>query len=355
MYKLSSKIIAALLSVTFLATSFSGCRKQSSSSAPQESISPAESISQSSESSSQSASSGAKSILRVGALRGPTGMGLVRLMKDNDEKNASNNYSFIIDGAPDEITGKLVSGELDIAALPTNLAAALYSKTEGALSVIAVNTLGVLYVLSTDEDVTTVADLAGKTVYSSGQGAVPEYVFDYILQGNDLDPAADLTVEYVGEHSELATKLAIGAAEIAVLPQPFVTSVTMKDENIKIALDLTEEWKKVSGGSELVMGCIVVRREILEKNPAAIDAFLAEYASSVDFVNTNVDEAAALIGEYEIMAADVAKAAIPGCNIVCITGEEMQNSLAPFLAILHERNPKSVGGALPDDEFYYKG
>ena len=354
MLKYSNKLLSVLLALAIFAALFTGCNSgnDSGASATAESAAPA----QESAAVQQPASSAleAKPIVRVGALKGPTAMGMAALMEENSNKKSKNIYEFTVAGAPDEIAGKIVTGEIDIAAIPTNLASVLYNKTDKKVSVLAVNTLGVLSILTKDADIASVKDLKGETIYATGQGATPEYVLNYILSQNGLDPAEDVTIEYFSEHTELASKILAGSANIAMLPQPFVTTVTAKDAEVKNALDLTQEWDAVSGGTELVMGCIVVRNEFLEKNPAAIDSFLNEYKASTDYVNENVDEAAALVGKYDILAEDIAKKAIPACNIVYLDGDGMKASMSAFLQVLSQQNPASVGGALPDDAFYYK-
>lgn len=291
-------------------------------------------------------------IIRVGALQGPTGLGLVELMEKNEKKEATNLYEFTLAGAPDELSGKIINGELDIACLPTNVASVLYAKTEGKVNLLAVNTLGVLYMLQkNDADVIgSIDDLSGETIYSTGQGATQEYVLDYLLTENGVE---DAEVVYKSEHAELATLMIEGSAEYALLPQPFVTTVTSKDDTVDVALDITEEWETVTDGKQLTMGCVIVRTEFLEQNQAAVDTFLEELAQSVEFANTNVDEAAAYSGKFEVVNQEIAQKAIPECNIVCITGEEMQTSVSAYLEVLNNANPQSIGGALPDEAFYY--
>jgi len=292
--------------------------------------------------------------IRVGALKGPTALGMVQLIENAAAKTTKNNYTFTLVGAPDEISGKLISGELDMAAIPANLAAVLHNKTEGKIQMAAVNTLGVLYLLDTGETIQSMQDLAGKTIYATGQGSTPEFALNYLLRANGLEPGVDVEVVYKSEHAEVAALMEAGSVEYALLPQPFVTSVLNKG-TARVALDFTEEWQKVGEeGSELVMGAFVVRKEFYEQNQQAVKDFLAEYAISVAFTNENVAEAASLSGKYEIIAEAVAKTAIPECNIVYFEGEEMQVMTDAFLQVLFEADPKSVGGTLPLAEFYIK-
>ena len=296
--------------------------------------------------------------VRVGSLKGPTAMGMVKLMEEDTAGTTVNDYEFTLAGAADEITPLLIKGELDIAALPTNAASVLYNKTQGKVELLALNTLGVLYVVENGDSVQSVEDLRGKTIYSTGKGATPEYALNYILGENGLTAGTDVTVEYKSEHSELASLLAAGQADLAVLPQPFVTSVLAKNPDVRIALNLTEEWDKVTeDGSKLTMGALVVRKDFAESNPEAVRNFLKEYQASTQYVTdeANLDDAAALIEQYGIISAAVAKQALPYCNIVCITGEEMRTAAEGFLSILAKANPQSVGGTLPAEDFYYIG
>ncbi len=292
--------------------------------------------------------------IRVGALKGPTALGMVQLIENAAAKTTKNDYTFTLVGAPDEISGKLISGELDMAAIPANLAAVLHNKTEGKIQMAAVNTLGVLYLLDTGETIQSMQDLAGKTLYATGQGSTPEFAINYLLRANGLEPGTDVEVIYKSEHAEVAALMEAGTVEYALLPQPFVTSVVNKG-TARVALDFTEEWQKVGEeGSQLVMGGFAVRKEFYEQNPQAVQDFLTEYETSVAFTNENVAEAAALSGKYEIIAEAVAKTAIPECNIVFFEGEEMQTMTDAFLKVLFEADPKSVGGTLPSAEFYIK-
>ena len=290
----------------------------------------------------------------IAALKGPTAMGLVKLMKDSESgETTGNEYTFTLAGSADEVTPALIKGELDMACVPANLAAVLYNKTEGEIEVLAVNTLGVLYIVENGESVKSMADLKGKTIVAAGKGSTPEYALRYLLTENGIDPDNDVTIDWKSEHSECVAALASGQATIALLPQPFVTVAQSKLEGLRTALDLTEEWNKLDNGSAMLTGVIVARREVVEQNPAAVNAFLQEYAASVNWVNENTADAAALIGEYGIVDAAVAEKALPYCNIVCITGSEMKEKLSGYLQVLFDANPATVGGAMPEDNFYY--
>ena len=305
---------------------------------------------------------------RIAALKGPTAMGLVKLMKDNDEMTGAllssakpyegevgNLYTFTLAGSADEVTPALIKGDLDMACVPANLAAVLYGKTGGAVEVLAVNTLGVLYIVENGETVQSMADLKGQTIVAAGKGSTPEYALRYLLTENGIDPDKDVTIDWKSEHSECVAALASGQAAIALLPQPFVTVAQTKIEGLRMALDLTAEWDKLDNGSALITGVIVARRDVVEANPGAVDSFLQNYAASVEGVNGNTAEAAALVGEYGIVDAAVAEKALPYCNIVCITGSEMKDKLSGYLQVLADAEPSSVGGTLPGDDFYYGG
>lgn len=298
-----------------------------------------------------------KAELNVVALTGPTGIGMVKLMADNEAEETDVNYTVELVGAADEITGKIVNGEVDIAAVPCNLASVLYNKTEGAISVLAVNTKGVLYILEAGgESIQSVADLAGKTIVSTGKGTTPEYTLNYLLTSNGLDPAKDVTIEYKSEATEVVAALKQGLCDVAMLPQPMVTAAMAQVEGLRVALDVTEEWANIQGenGSQLITGCVVVRNEVLEENKDAVDTFLKEYKASIEYVNANVADAAQLVANYGIIAnAAIAEKAIPACNIVFMGGEEMKSNMEGYLGVLAAANPKAVGGKMPDAAFYY--
>ena len=287
--------------------------------------------------------------LRIAGLKGPTTMGLVNLMSSADGAN----YEFTMYGAADEIVPLLVKGELDAAAVPANLAATLYQKTEGAVEVACVNTLGVLYILENGETIQSVADLKGQTIVTTGKGTTPEYVLRYVLSQNGIDPDADVTIEYCSEATEALSQVQAGMASIAMLPQPFVTSALSQVEGLRVALDMNEEWEAVAG-SQLVTGVLVARKDAVEADPAAFEAFLDGYAASVEAANTDLEGTAALCEQYGIVAkAALAQKALPACNIVFETGDQMKTDLVNYFQVLLDADPASVGGALPADHFYY--
>lgn len=343
------KTVSILLLAVMVLSLFAGCGGTTSSGA---SVAPSSTASVVSEGSSSLPAK--KTQIEIAGLKGPTGFGMVKLIADAEAGTLANDYRFTIAGAPDELTAKIINGELDIAAVPTNLAAVLYNKTQGNVQILAVNTLGTLYVVTKGTEIGSLADLKGKTVYSTGQGAMPEYVLNYLLEQNGLS-AHDVTVEYLSEHSELATKLMASEEMIAVLPQPFVTQVTMKDPNVKVAVDLTDEWNRVTNGESLLsMGCVIVNKAFAEANPDAVDAFCAEYEASIAYTNDHPAEAAQLIEKYELLAnAAMAEKAIPACHTTYIAGDELKEKLTGLYEVLYAANPASVGGKLPDDAFYY--
>lgn len=296
--------------------------------------------------------------MNIAALKGPTAMGMVGFMDGADSgKITDRKYNFQIAATPDAITPLLVQGKLDIAAVPANLASVLYNNTKGNIQVLAINTLGVIYIVENGDSIHSVQDLKGKTIYASGKGATPEYALNYILSGNGIDPAKDVTIEWKSEHAECLNALLSKENSIAMLPQPFVTTAELKSSRIRVAVDFTKEWenlqKKTNGTSALLTGVVVVRRDYAEKNPDAVKAFMDHYKESVDFVNANTDAAAELIGKYNIVKTEVAKKAIPSCNITFIEGTEMKNKLSGYLSVLKDQNPKAIGGTLPGDDFYY--
>lgn len=291
--------------------------------------------------------------MSIAGLAGPTGIGMVKLMSEQDAGNAKNNYKFTIVSDPQEIVAGLnnVEAPFDIAAAPVNLAASLYHKMKGNLQVLAINTKGVLYILENGNTINSIADLAGKTLYATGKGSTPEYILNYLLEKNGLTDK--VTVEYKGNHDELAALAAAGEVTIAMLPEPKVTSAMAQNSDLRIALNLTEEFEKVSGET-LIQGVIVARKDFVTANPDAVRMFLQEYKASVDFVSADIDGTAALCEQYKIIPkAAVAKKAIPNCNITYIDGTDMKASVAANLQIFFDADAKSVGGQMPSDDFYY--
>ena len=290
--------------------------------------------------------------VRVAALKGPTAMGMVAMMRDG-----GNRYEFTLAASADEVTPLLIQGKLDIAAVPANLAAVLYNNTEGSVRVLSVNTLGVLYVVERGNSIESVSDLKGRTLYTAGKGSTPEYALNYILRGSGLDPAADLTIEFKSEHAECVAALLNDPDAVAMLPQPFATVAQARAEDMRIALDLTREWDALQADSDapsaMITGVVAARTEFVEQYPDAVHDFLTAYEASVQFTQNNTEEAAALIGEYDIFDAAVAEKALPYCNIVFISGEKMREMLSGYLAELYAQDPASVGGALPDEAFYF--
>ena len=357
MKRLLSMVMAAAMALSLVAcggTAASGstASSQAASSAP--ASSQAESVPASSAASASEDTAALGDAMRIAGLQGPTTMGMVKLMKDQ-ESMESPLYDVTMYGAADEIVPLLTKGELDAAAIPANLAATLYQKTEGKIQVAAVNTLGVLYVVTTGDDVASVADLAGKTIYSTGKGTTPEYVLNYILTENGIDPAKDVTIEYKSEATEvLSTLQSAGEGAVAVLPQPYVTAAQAQVEGLNVALDLTEEWNKIDPDSQLITGVLAVRSDHAEQHPEELEVFLADYRSSIEWVTANTADAAQLVAEYGIVAkAPLAEKALPACNITYMDGADMKQALSGYLDVLYQQDAASVGGALPGDDFYY--
>ena len=312
--------------------------------------------------------------VNVMALKGPTAMGMVKMMADSEPVeeftdqlkeeyenvvSSGNIYHFTITSATDEVSAALAQGTTDIAAVPANLASVLYNNTEGGVQVLAINTLGVLYIVEDGDTVQSVEDLKGKTIFASGKGSTPEYALNYMLTQNGIDPETDVTIEWKSEHSECVASLAATENAIAMLPQPFVTTAQTQNENLRVALDITEEWEKLASanGSDatLITGVVVGRKDFVEQNPQLVQEFLSQYEQSVAYTQEDTAGAAALVGQYDIVPEAVAQKALPECNITFIKGEEMQAKLSAYLQTLLDQNPKSIGGQLPGDDFYYLG
>lgn len=289
----------------------------------------------------------------IASLKGPTSIGLVKLFSDSDAGNTVNKYNYSIYGTADEISTGIVKGDLDVAAVPCNLASVLYNKTEGQVVIAAVNTLGVLYIVEKGEELGSIADLKGKTIYTTGQGTTPEYTLRYLLSQNGLDPDKDVTIEFCSEASEVVSTIATMDSAVAMLPQPYVTVAQTKVDGLEVAFDVTEEWEKADKDSTVVTGVLIARKAFIEEHPEQFAAFLDEYKASTEYANSNVDDTAALVESFDIFKAAIAKKAIPECNVTFITGEDMKAKVSSYLKVLFDANPKAVGGTLPDDGIYY--
>ena len=296
--------------------------------------------------------------VNIAVLAGPTGIGASSLMEKNDAGETVNRYTFSVESAPDQVTAGIVNGSLDMAAVPTNVASILYTKTEGNVQVCALNTYGVLYILENGDTVKSVADLKGKTLYATGQGSNPEYVLEYILTENGLSYSidgsdADVKIQFMTSE-ELTAGMVSGSLDLCMLPVPAVTAVTVQNQDVRVALDLTEEWDNLGGEGKLTQGCIVVRKEFADANPEAVKAFLTEYQASIDAVLADPAHAGELCEQYGIVPkAPIATKAIPSCNLCCVTGDEIRTVLEPFFQVMLDANPQSIGGKLPGDDFYF--
>lgn len=294
-------------------------------------------------------------VVRAGALSGPTAFGLVKLMEDAANGETTNTYEFAeLSSDPSTFVAPLASGQIDIAAVPANLASVIYNKTEGGIKILAINNLGVLNIVERGETVSSIADLAGKTVYATGQGATPEYTLRHLLNANGIDPDKDLTIQFCADTTEALSYISQDEAAIAMLPQPFVTAALAQVEGLRVAMDLNDAWAELDNGCDIVTGVIVARSEFVENNPEAVEIFLSEYEDSMVYAMENTSDNAALIEKYGIVAkAAVAEKAFPGCHLNLKTGEDMKASMSGYLQVLFDENPQAVGGALPTDDFYY--
>lgn len=331
--KRNKKLLAVALSLVLALGIFTGCGKGGSDSAA-----PAQ-----------------KETVRIAGLKGPTSMGLLFLQEKNESGDALEDYEFSMMTAADEILPLMIKGDLDIALVPANVAAVLYNKTEGGVTVIDINTLGVLYMVSGDSSVASVEDLRGRTIYLTGKGTTPDYTLHYILESNGIGES-EVTLEYKSEATEVAAVLAEEPDGIGLLPEPFVTAACAQNDALSVVLDMTEEWAALQGedGSQLVTGVTIVRTEFLDEHPEAVQTFLQEHLESTDAVNADPEKGAALAVAAEIVAKEaIAQRAIPGCNITCITGEEMKQALSGYLQVLFDQDASSVGDALPGEDFYY--
>ncbi|WP_297241162.1 ABC transporter substrate-binding protein [uncultured Flavonifractor sp.] len=290
--------------------------------------------------------------INLGLLNGPTGMGAAKLLSDNDAGETVNHYAVTLGSDPaNDILPKLNNGELDIAALPTNVAANLYNKT-GKVQLLALNTLGVLHILENGDTVNSLADLNGKTLYAINQGTNTEYVLDYLLTQNGLDPDTDVDIQWKTSE-EVTSLMASGEIDLCMLPVPAATTVLMQNSDVRDAVDLSDAWTQSGANGTFTMGCVVVRTEFAQENPQAVQDFLTEYEASINYIKDNPEEGAALIEQYGIVPkAAIAQAAIPQANMIFVAGQDMK-SISSYYEVLFAADPESIGGSIPDDGFYY--
>lgn len=347
------KLLALTLALLTLTGALAGCGQKTAETSPvpetaaPETSAPVETTAQPTQE--------AAGTVRFAVLNGPTGVGAAKLMADSEAGATSNTYEVEVFTANDQVAAGLTNGEIDIAAVASNVAANLYNKTDGGIQMLAVSGLGVLYILENGESVHTMADLAGRTLYATGQGANPEYVLNYLLTENGVDPA-DVDIQWVTA-DEITTLMVSGEAELCMLPVPAATAVQLKNADVREALDLSAEWDNLQNGSRLTMTTIVARTDFIRENPQAVENFLADYQVSVDYVNGDPAAAAELVAGYGITAnAQIAEAAIPKCALVFITGpSSMRSAIQGYYEVLYQANPDSIGGGIPDDAFYYQG
>lgn len=356
MKKSISVLLAASLTFAALLSGCSGPAQETTQAQTTTAAAPAETTEAPAETTAPAEDTAAsEDAIRVGSLNGPTSMGLVHLMDLSEQGEAENSYEFTMAGKADELVGKIANGDLDIALIPANVASALYNKTQGGVTVLDVNTLGVLYVVASDDTVSSMSDLKGRTIYMTGKGTTPEYVMNYLLEKNGL-ALTDVDLQFKSEAAEVASVLKEDPTAIGVLPQPFATAACVQNEALKMVLDLTEQWNMLNddSGSMLVTGVTLVRTPFLEEHKDEVNAFIEDHKASAAFATDRPDETAELIAAQGIVEkAPIAKKALPYCNIVCLTGQEMKDALNGYLSVLAQQDIKSIGGAMPGDDFYY--
>lgn len=292
--------------------------------------------------------------VNLGCMKGPTAIGMIKLISDADAGRTDYSYTHTIAGTADEISTGLINGTLDIAAVPCNLASVLYNKTDGEILTIAINTLGVLYIVETGNTINSVSDLKGRTIYSTGQGTTPEYTLRYLLSSAGINPDTEVNIEYKSEATEVVAAIMQNPSAIAMLPQPYVTVASNNNPDLKIALDVAKEWEKLTDSkSSVVTGVLVARKSFIEDNPKVIKDFLSEYKMSADYANSNIDDTAALLESYDVFKAAIAKKAIPYCSVTYIDGEDMKTFVLSYLNVLYAENPKAVGGKAPSEGMFY--
>ena len=290
--------------------------------------------------------------MSVACMAGPTGIGMAQLMDAQKNGTAANNYTFTVGETADAFHAKFISGDIKIAAVPTNVAVKAYNKTEGKVRMLAVNTYGALTVLENGETVKSIADLKGKTVYTTGKGQNPEYILQYVLGENNIDPAKDIEIIFATP-DEVTAALVSGKTDIAILPEPKATAAITQKNTLRRAINLTDEWDEVSD-SQLMMGCVIALDSYVTENTAAVEKFLEEYKASIEFANTDPEQAGQMCEEGKIIPkAKIATACIPNCRLTYVDGQDMKDAITGYFKVLFDADPTSIGGKLPADDFYY--
>lgn len=357
------KFKTAALALTLACAVLAGCsaKKEETTAAPQteaatEAQTEAETDAQTeAETEAQKEAEAVGTDINIGSLSGPTSFGFVKLMSDAEEGLTANNYNFAeLSTDPSTFVAPLVQGQMDIAAVPSNLASVIYNKSEGKVEVLAVGVEGVLNIVEKGEEIKSIADLAGKKIYATGQGATPEYTLKHILTENGIDPEADVEIQFCTDTTEALSFIKEDAEGIAMLPQPFATAACAQVEGLHVSLDLNDAWADLDNGCSIVTGVVIARKQFVEENPEAVELFLDEYAASYQYLTDETDAACDLIEKYGIVGkAAIAKKALPGCHVVMITGQEMKDAVSGYLQIIADSNPQAVGGKLPGEDFYY--
>ena len=353
------KVRTAILALSLACTVLAGCsasKTEQTTAAPQtEAATKATEAETTVEETTEAPAEVSGAEVRVGSLSGPTSFGLVRLMEQAEAGETANAYTFAeLSTDPSTFVAPIIQGDMDIAAVPSNLASVIYNKSEGKVEVIAECVEGVLNILEKGESIKSIKDLAGKHIYATGQGATPEYTLRHLLAENGIDPDKDLELQFCTDTTEALSFVSEDEEAIAMLPQPFATAACAQVEGLHIALDLNDAWAELDNGCNIVTGVVIARKAWAEENPEAVETFLKEYADSYKYLSDETDAACDLIEKYGIVKkAAIAKKALPGCHVVMVTGQEMKDAVSGYLQIIADENPQAVGGKVPGEDFYY--
>ena len=294
--------------------------------------------------------------IHIAAMNGPTLMGLGHLYNAENGK-ADSKYTFTKEGTPDAVVAGLANKTFDAACLPANTAAIVFNTDSIDIQVAAISMLGVLYVVQKAGTpvIANLADLSGQTVYLTSQGSTPDVAFRYLLAQNNIN---NVKLEFETEGSIIAAgiKTANSKYDYALLPQPAATVASSGPGAATEAIHLSGEWKKFHPESDIITAVLVVRTAYIKNNRAAFEKFLEDYRKSVEFVTDarNLDISAGYVVDMGIVPAlPLAKAALLKCGITFIRAEEMRTSLSQFYQVLYDQNPRSIGGKIPSQKFYY--
>ncbi|MBO4768648.1 MAG: ABC transporter substrate-binding protein, partial [Bacteroidales bacterium] len=255
---------------------------------------------------------------------------------------------------PLQVRKLMLTDSVDIAILPTTMAALLYGKGVD-YRMAAVPIWGTLYLCGTDTTIRSIADLRGRKVYLMAKGMTPDVMFRHLLLANGLEPFRDVDLDYrFPTHIDLANATMAGRADMSVITEPYLSQALNANPSLHVLLDLNEEWAKVDS-APVTETALVVRGAFAEEHPEAVEAFVDALRRSAEWVNANPGEAAALSVRYGINPDSAAVAgSIPRTNLRVEAASSVKEAIIDYLRVFYEMEPEIIGGSMPDEKFFVK-